>query len=1353
MMSYGQAELKVTVCALVMAAITSVVNADTVYQDSFTGTGVNLSGTTPDITTNSATWLAGSAAKDNGTLTGGAFSAVLPFQPQPGNLYTLSATMVVTPQGAAVDTDWIALGFAQTLPSNLNARWLANNGQPVGWAISRASNSNLTDSSFAGFGAAVPGDTAGTVNATTTSADNIVITLDTSALEWAWTVDFNNDGVDRSETLATTPNINYIGFSQTGTLGNTSTLDNLLLTRTEVATNKWNVNGGGNFNDGANWTMGLPASGSIVTFGDVLTPANTPAVVSLNSAATLSQVRFANGSTYKLDGPATLTLTGDPFSATPSARGSTIATFSGSHEVAAQISGSNGLRKFAAGTLILSNGTNNFTGDVTVSGGTLGITTLEAINQASGVVNVATGATFQFAGNGAGGGASGTLTELVTGAGTVNLRSDLTTEVINFGSANAGFTGNVTINGGTLRVSNSGALGSVGTTAAVGTQVSGGAQKGKLELNGLTVTGERLQIDGRNEGNLAPALTTTGTSRWEGLIVGNTGGNQYNIEAQAGSSVTITGNISMPDDTSARILNLMGAAGSSGRIESKVIDRTVATGDGAENINVSLVKKGAGTWTIATKTGNRDDFHQLNTVVEQGTLAVESDGANVGELWSRTIDIRSGAAFDISTFSSYSLQVVSDPDNSLPNVTGDEVGQEIKGSGTINTGSGTIQAFEDSIVTPGDSIGALNITGNYKYSTFSELGTGRWNYELAATTTPASNDRVIVSGTATIDAGDADDAINLNVTPVQGALATGDYALVQAGSVAGTATNSNYKIRVRDTKGNDIAPGMRQTLAVSNSATAVNLNVSDSAANLSWDGTAGSEWDVKTSNNWTGAGGPQFNQLDNVTFGNVANKNVNVSTNVAPGTVNFSGGVGSTYTVTGTGGMTGFAPVTINSGTVKLQNTGNSYAGATTVASGARLEMAAATTGGMTVNGTLAISGSYTSTLLDNFNDGNISEYTTYTTLDQIGTLTTVGPPDDIVYSSTGTAITANGAQSGNPAPEQAIAIRAAALPIGQSLVVDTRFNTTSTTFQTVGIAIADSAAQVDVPAGNANADLRKSYIFSGMRLGEPVDGHDARSFKSNGTNVGGGPGNIGDVTQLIITRISADDYTMGYSKDNMVTRVTSVTATDMDWSPDSVGFYADIRGAITPNIGNMDNLRFGPGVASRLQVNGDFTLGSTGLLEFDISQDNTDSIAATGAAMLQGTINVNLDTSGYLELATGRTFTILTAASGITNAGMNLVLPANFSSQIVNSTSLVLTYGLPGDYNGDGNVNGADYVVWRKTSTDPNGYTIWRQNFGAGGGAGAGNNSGAVPEPTTLITLVLGCCATAIYGRARRRS
>jgi hypothetical protein len=66
----------------------------------------------------------------------------------------------------------------------------------------------------------------------------------------------------------------------------------------------------------------------------------------------------------------------------------------------------------------------------------------------------------------------------------------------------------------------------------------------------------------------------------------------------------------------------------------------------------------------------------------------------------------------------------------------------------------------------------------------------------------------------------------------------------------------------------------------------------------------------------------------------------------------------------------------------------------------------------------------------------------------------------------------------------------------------------------------------------------------------------------------------------------------------------------------------------------------------------------------------------------------------------------------------------------------------LPGDYNLDGTVDAADYVVWRKTdSGNPEGYTVWQENFGEGmggsGSAGASPSQTGVPEPTTLVLLM----------------
>jgi hypothetical protein len=57
-------------------------------------------------------------------------------------------------------------------------------------------------------------------------------------------------------------------------------------------------------------------------------------------------------------------------------------------------------------------------------------------------------------------------------------------------------------------------------------------------------------------------------------------------------------------------------------------------------------------------------------------------------------------------------------------------------------------------------------------------------------------------------------------------------------------------------------------------------------------------------------------------------------------------------------------------------------------------------------------------------------------------------------------------------------------------------------------------------------------------------------------------------------------------------------------------------------------------------------------------------------------------------------------------------------------------------DYNGDGKVNAADYVVWRQNpgSFPANAYDTWRANFGVGEVAGSSLGNGAVPEPGAVV-------------------
>jgi hypothetical protein len=85
-----------------------------------------------------------------------------------------------------------------------------------------------------------------------------------------------------------------------------------------------------------------------------------------------------------------------------------------------------------------------------------------------------------------------------------------------------------------------------------------------------------------------------------------------------------------------------------------------------------------------------------------------------------------------------------------------------------------------------------------------------------------------------------------------------------------------------------------------------------------------------------------------------------------------------------------------------------------------------------------------------------------------------------------------------------------------------------------------------------------------------------------------------------------------------------------------------------------------------------------------------------------------------------------------------------------------------PGDYNADGTVNAADYVVWRNTlgsvddlRADGNGnemidagdYDIWKSLFGTHYGSGAGSLA-TVPEPASALLAVVGICLAGGYRR-----
>ena len=76
------------------------------------------------------------------------------------------------------------------------------------------------------------------------------------------------------------------------------------------------------------------------------------------------------------------------------------------------------------------------------------------------------------------------------------------------------------------------------------------------------------------------------------------------------------------------------------------------------------------------------------------------------------------------------------------------------------------------------------------------------------------------------------------------------------------------------------------------------------------------------------------------------------------------------------------------------------------------------------------------------------------------------------------------------------------------------------------------------------------------------------------------------------------------------------------------------------------------------------------------------------------------------------------------------------------------------GDYNGNGSVDAADYTVWQDTlgsttelaadgdasgTVDAEDYNVWKTNFSGGAGASLAAGSAAVPEPASLVILLVG--------------
>lgn len=176
---------------------------------------------------------------------------------------------------------------------------------------------------------------------------------------------------------------------------------------------------------------------------------------------------------------------------------------------------------------------------------------------------------------------------------------------------------------------------------------------------------------------------------------------------------------------------------------------------------------------------------------------------------------------------------------------------------------------------------------------------------------------------------------------------------------------------------------------------------------------------------------------------------------------------------------------------------------------------------------------------------------------------------------------------------------------------------------------------------------------------------------------------------------------------------------------------FSDPAGTSTTGTGDLGDF-FSSADGSTL-----YTQGATVSATFAGSTYNW-TISYTGNITWAGTVGVDYGNSGQ----------VLSLSD---TGGVDVVLKG--------LSSVIVPQGVPGDYNNNGVVDAADYVLWRnggplQNEVDTPGtvnavdYAAWRARFGNTAGAGASLGGAAVPEPSLCLLMLGGLLAVA----ARRR-
>jgi autotransporter-associated beta strand protein len=173
---------------------------------------------------------------------------------------------------------------------------------------------------------------------------------------------------------------------------------------------------------------------------------------------------------------------------------------------------------------------------------------------------------------------------------------------------------------------------------------------------------------------------------------------------------------------------------------------------------------------------------------------------------------------------------------------------------------------------------------------------------------------------------------------------------------------------------------------------------------------------------------------------------------------------------------------------------------------------------------------------------------------------------------------------------------------------------------------------------------------------------------------------------------------------------------------------------------------------------------GTTAGTSLAIQTGVGNAISDSAILSLAGGGTLGVPDQGYANLGSGVAEIVGSLLLGGVAQTQGLTYGSSSSNAAVQSDEFfagagAVSVGLPGDFNDDGSVDASDYVAWRVAQTTYGGsagYDVWRANFGntsPGEGSGLSPSGSGVPEPSSVLLLMLGLAAMVQCDSNRRRA